>query len=108
MVRSISLVSNLPQLQRLIKIDPNAYREEFLQQWNHYAAIRQIFFMDPGGQQSQRYRELVSFISQVGPIVYLNHIRYMLCSIHTVRCIGRKVFPEGDGRISRTTLIRPA
>ena len=65
MVRCIPLVSNLPQLQRLIKIDPNAYREEFLQQWNHYAAIRQIFFMDPG-QQSQRYRELVSFISQVG------------------------------------------
>ena len=33
---------------------------------------------------------------------------YVVQYIHTVRCIGRKVFPEGDGRISRTTLIRPA
>ncbi|KAF8201579.1 protein required for actin cytoskeleton organization and cell cycle progression [Pholiota molesta] len=64
MGRGVLLTSNLPQLQNLIKRDPVAYKEEFLQQWNHYNSIRQIFKINPD-EQAQHYRELVSFISQV-------------------------------------------
>ncbi|KAH7907971.1 SDA1-domain-containing protein [Hygrophoropsis aurantiaca] len=64
MVRGILLTSNLPQLQNLIKRDPAAYKEEFLQQWSHYDSIRQIFQVNPD-EQAHHFRELVSFISQV-------------------------------------------
>ena len=67
MGRGVLLTSNLPQLQNLIKRDPVAYKEEFLQQWNHYNSIRQIFKINPD-EQAQHYRELVTFISQVGSI----------------------------------------
>ncbi|KAG6850477.1 hypothetical protein H0H93_012898 [Arthromyces matolae] len=64
MGRGILLTANLPQLQNLIKRDPQAYKEEFLQQWNHYNSIREIFKIHPD-EQAQHFRELVSFISQV-------------------------------------------
>jgi protein SDA1 len=57
-------MSNLPQLQNQIKRDPEAYREEFLQQWNHYNSTREIFLLNPS-EHAQHFRELVSFISQV-------------------------------------------
>jgi protein SDA1 len=64
MGRGVLLTSNLPQLQNLIKRDPVAYKEEFLQQWNHYNSIHQIFKINPG-EQAQHFKELVAFISQV-------------------------------------------
>jgi hypothetical protein len=67
MVRGLLRTSNLPQLQNLIKRDPVSYKEEFLQQWNHYNSIRQIFQINPADQASH-FRELVTFISQVGSL----------------------------------------
>lgn len=64
MARGILLTANLPQLQNLIKRDPDAYREEFLQQWTHYNSTREIFRINPD-EQAQHFRELVAFISQV-------------------------------------------
>ncbi|KAI0272597.1 SDA1-domain-containing protein [Gloeopeniophorella convolvens] len=64
MARGILRTSNLPQLQNLIKRDPASYKEEFLQQWNHYNSIRQIFLTNPD-EQATHFRELVTFISQV-------------------------------------------
>ncbi|EIW85329.1 protein required for actin cytoskeleton organization and cell cycle progression [Coniophora puteana RWD-64-598 SS2] len=64
MGRGILLTSNLPQLQNLIKRDPAAYKEEFLQQWSHYESIRQIFQINPT-DQAHHFKELVTFISQV-------------------------------------------
>ena len=64
MVRGLLRTSNLPQLQNLIKRDPVSYKEEFLQQWNHYNSTRQIFQINPAEQPSH-FRELVTFISQV-------------------------------------------
>ena len=64
MGRGVLLTSNLPQLQNLIKRDPPAYKEEFLQQWNHYNSIRQIFQINPD-ENAQHFRELVSFVAQV-------------------------------------------
>ncbi|KAK2467113.1 hypothetical protein APHAL10511_001371 [Amanita phalloides] len=63
MVRGV-LPANLPQLQNLIKRDPLAYREEFLQQWNHYNNTRHLFGLNPNDQTSH-FRELLAFISQV-------------------------------------------
>ncbi|KAG7093623.1 hypothetical protein E1B28_007287 [Marasmius oreades] len=64
MPRGILLTANLPQLQNLIKRDPPGYRDEFLQQWNHYNSIRQIFRLNPDEHAAQ-FRELVAFIAQV-------------------------------------------
>ncbi|KAF9070325.1 SDA1-domain-containing protein [Rhodocollybia butyracea] len=62
--RSVLLTSNLPQLQNLIKRDPPSYKDEFLQQWNHYNSIRLIFHLNPD-EHAQHFRELVAFIAQV-------------------------------------------
>ncbi|KAJ3794463.1 SDA1-domain-containing protein [Lentinula aff. detonsa] len=62
--RSVLLTSNLPQLQNLIKRDPASYKDEFLQQWNHYNSIRLIFHLNPD-EHAQHFRELVAFIAQV-------------------------------------------
>ncbi|KAG5636106.1 hypothetical protein H0H81_009102 [Sphagnurus paluster] len=64
MGRGVLLTANLPQLQNLIKRDPTGYKEEFLQQWNHYNSIREIFKIHPD-EQAQHFGELVTFISQV-------------------------------------------
>ncbi|KAJ7074422.1 SDA1-domain-containing protein [Mycena amicta] len=64
MGRGMLLTANLPQLQNLIKRDPEGYKEEFLQQWNHFNSIRRIFATNPD-EQATHFRELVNFISQV-------------------------------------------
>ncbi|KAF5372978.1 hypothetical protein D9758_001786 [Tetrapyrgos nigripes] len=60
----VLLTANLPQLQNLIKRDPVSYKDEFLQQWNHYNSIRLIFHLNPD-EHAQHFRELVTFIAQV-------------------------------------------
>ena len=70
MVRGLLRTSNLPQLQNLIKRDPVSYKEEFLQQWNHYNSTRQIFQVNPD-EQASHFRELVAFISQARNPVYI-------------------------------------
>ena len=80
MVRGILLTSNLPQLQNLIKRDPINYKEEFLQQWNHYKSIRKIFQVSPDEQQAQRFREVLTFISQV--LMVLSGCGLILLNFH--------------------------
>lgn len=63
---SALLTSNLPQLQNLIKRDPAGYREEFMQQWNHYESMRRLFELNPD-EEGERFREVITFISQVRP-----------------------------------------
>ncbi len=92
MGRGVLLTSNLPQLQNLIKRDPIAYREEFLQQWNHYNSICQIFKINPD-EQAEHYRELVSFISQV------KCIRYIVTGLSDYLS-GRDMLSARDCRIS--------
>uniref|UniRef100_A0A452TPN6 Protein SDA1 n=1 Tax=Ursus maritimus TaxID=29073 RepID=A0A452TPN6_URSMA len=59
------LPSNLPQLQNLIKRDPPAYIEEFLQQYNHYKSNVEIFRLQPN-KPSKELAELVMFMAQIG------------------------------------------
>ena len=92
MGRGVLLTSNLPQLQNLIKRDPVAYREEFLQQWNHYNSVRQIFHLNPD-EQAQHFRELVTFISQV------RKRTFAVAQQPAHIALGRNMLPQGDRRV---------
>lgn len=58
------LPDNLPQLQNLIKRDPESYREEFQQQYRHFLSTLEVFRLSPD-QQNKSLDELVMFIAQV-------------------------------------------
>ncbi|KAM9142445.1 protein SDA1 homolog [Pangshura tecta] len=68
------LPRNLPQLQNLIKRDPPAYTEEFLQQYRHYQSNVEIFKLQPD-KPSKELAELVIFLAQVGHC-YPEHLVY--------------------------------
>lgn len=58
------LPNNLPQLQNLIKRDPESYKEEFQQQWRHFTSTLQVFELSPG-EFNKSLEELVMFLAQV-------------------------------------------
>jgi protein SDA1 len=64
MNKKVSVVMKLPQLQNLIKRDPESYREEFLMQKRHFDSEIDIFKLRPT-KDSDRFTELVTFISHV-------------------------------------------
>ncbi|KAG8010789.1 Protein SDA1-like protein [Nibea albiflora] len=87
--QSNKLPNNLPQLQNLIKRDPQSYVEEFLQQYRHYQSNVQIFRLQPD-KPNKELAELVMFLAQVGHC-YLQHLSTfpqelseLLLSHHTV------------------------
>ncbi|KAJ1848502.1 Severe Depolymerization of Actin [Coemansia sp. RSA 2708] len=63
-VRSANLLSNLPQLQNLIKRDPRSYEEEFNQQLHHFEASLAIFELKPD-EDAKEFGELIHFLAQV-------------------------------------------
>ncbi|KAK8853190.1 hypothetical protein IAR55_003892 [Kwoniella newhampshirensis] len=72
--RGILLTSNLPQLQNLIKRDPEGYREEFLTQYNHYLSLLRLHQVSSAGattsssatdKSNELFGDLITFISQV-------------------------------------------
>lgn len=54
----------LAELQNLVKRDPEAYTEEFMQQYRHYQSIREIMRLKPS-QQPDKFGEMVMFMAQV-------------------------------------------
>lgn len=73
--RGPSLLASLPNLQNLIKRDPASYTDEFMIQWSHYNALRNIVEQgistanSTAGKASsdeERFRLLVAFVAQVG------------------------------------------
>ncbi|KAL5012793.1 hypothetical protein ScPMuIL_011344 [Solemya velum] len=58
------LPNNLPQLQNVIKRDPESYKDEFLQQYRHYQSNLQVFQLKPS-QYSKTLEDLVTFLSQI-------------------------------------------
>ncbi len=58
------LPNNLPQLQNLIKRDPESYEEEFLQQLRHFSSTLQVFALTPT-EFNESLDELVMFLAQV-------------------------------------------
>ena len=45
MSRKADLSANLPQLQNLIKRDPESYKEDFEQQYRFFQSSLQVFFL---------------------------------------------------------------
>ena len=54
--RSETLVSNLPQLQNLIRRDPSSYKQEFLTQWRHWTSALTLLQLSP--QHTQHIQSL--------------------------------------------------
>eukprot|EP00927_Polykrikos_kofoidii_P019530 TRINITY_DN19140_c0_g1_i2.p1 TRINITY_DN19140_c0_g1~~TRINITY_DN19140_c0_g1_i2.p1 ORF type:complete len:694 (+),score=142.15 TRINITY_DN19140_c0_g1_i2:55-2082(+) len=57
---------SLPQLQSLMKKDPEAYTAEFDQQWSHFESMMEIFKLKPQKPHSS-FSEQVMFLSHVAP-----------------------------------------
>ncbi|CRL01321.1 CLUMA_CG014210, isoform A, partial [Clunio marinus] len=58
------LPDNLPQLQNLVKRDPESYKEDFLQQYKFFLNTLEIFKLSPD-KESKSLDELVMFLAQV-------------------------------------------
>lgn len=58
------LPDNLPQLQNLIKRDPESYKEEFLQQYQHFLSVLEIFRLEPD-KENKSLCESIMFLSQI-------------------------------------------
>ncbi|XP_073846858.1 SDA1 domain containing protein Mys45A [Musca autumnalis] len=58
------LPDNLPQLQNLIKRDPESYKDEFQQQYRHFLSSLEVFALNPT-EENKSLDELVMFIAQV-------------------------------------------
>ncbi|KAH9113702.1 hypothetical protein AeMF1_012141 [Aphanomyces euteiches] len=58
------VMGKLPQLQNMIKRDPDAYRDEFVMQLRHYESEVAIFRLQPS-KQSEQFGHLVTFLSHV-------------------------------------------
>uniref|UniRef100_A0A3P8TRQ5 Protein SDA1 n=1 Tax=Amphiprion percula TaxID=161767 RepID=A0A3P8TRQ5_AMPPE len=87
--QSNKLPNNLPQLQNLIKRDPQSYVDEFLQQYRHYQSNVQIFKLQPD-KSNKELAELVMFLAQVGHCylqqlsTFPQELTELLLSYHTV------------------------
>eukprot|EP01041_Mallomonas_annulata_P006471 gene6471-13069_t len=64
--QKLALILNLPHLQNLIKRDPHAYKEEFEMQRKRFESELEIFKLRPT-IDSERFTDLVTFISHVAP-----------------------------------------
>ena len=89
--RAALLPTNLPHLQNLVKRNPGSYKEEFLQQWQHYQSSYAIFLLRPD-EEGQHFIDLAKFISQVhSPSAF--KLRYL--------CVGCELLSRSHRRISR-------
>ena len=61
-----AVVDKLPQLQDLIKRDPDSYREEFLRQKQHFDSQFEIFKLRPT-KNNDRFISLIDFMAHVAP-----------------------------------------
>ncbi|XP_052893504.1 protein SDA1 homolog isoform X2 [Anopheles moucheti] len=67
------LPDNLPQLQNLIKRDPDSYRDEFLQQYHHFHSVLDIFRLEPD-KENKSLCESIMFLAQVAQC-YLEELK---------------------------------
>lgn len=63
-IRRVELSMRLPQLQNMIKRDPESYREEFLQQQHHFLSELEIFKLNPS-VDGKTFGTLANFLSHV-------------------------------------------
>ncbi|XP_050077066.1 protein SDA1 homolog [Anopheles maculipalpis] len=67
------LPDNLPQLQNLIKRDAESYRDEFLQQYQHFHSVLDIFRLEPD-KENKSLCESIMFLAQVAQC-YLEELK---------------------------------
>lgn len=91
------LPNNLPQLQNLIKRDPESYVEEFLQQYRHYQSNVQIFKLQPD-KANKELADLVMFLAQVGHC-YVQHLSSFAQEL-TELLLGHHTVLEPDLRMT--------
>lgn len=86
--RAAILPTNIILLQNVVRRDPESYHEEFVQQYSHYESMRDIFFMNPAGANSEEFGELIGFVSAVcnlypkETINFPNELRAILSNNH--------------------------
>uniref|UniRef100_A0A3Q2Q8B2 Protein SDA1 n=1 Tax=Fundulus heteroclitus TaxID=8078 RepID=A0A3Q2Q8B2_FUNHE len=87
--QSNKLPNNLPQLQNLIKRDPQSYVDEFLQQHRHYQSNVEIFKLQPD-KANRELADLLMFLSQVAHCytqqlsTFPRQLSELLMSFHSV------------------------
>ena len=59
------LIDKLPQLQNLVKRDPEGYRDEFTTQLRHFESELQIMMLHPSSENLDQFVSMVSFLSHV-------------------------------------------
>jgi protein SDA1 len=59
-------IISLPSLQSLMKKDPEAYVQEFTQQWSHFESMMEIFKLKPQ-KPEPTFNEQVMFLAHVAP-----------------------------------------
>ncbi|ORY87901.1 SDA1-domain-containing protein, partial [Protomyces lactucae-debilis] len=112
------LPTNLLSLQNLLKRDPPSYKEEFLQQLNHYTTTLEIFKQSPA-QPNHKFGELITFIAQVSicfpaeTAVFPDDLAYLLTKHHAVldpdlreKIVQNLVLLRNKGVISSISLIK--
>lgn len=62
--RAVLLGNNLPQLQNMIKRDPQSYKEEFLQQYRHFESSLSLFELKPS-EENKDFCDQAMFLAQV-------------------------------------------
>ena len=67
MSRSTFLDGKLGQLQNLVKRDPAAYKEEFLQQHQYFLSELEIYKLDPA-KKADHFSALISFLAHVAQV----------------------------------------
>lgn len=63
--RAAILPTNIILLQNVVKRDPQSYHEEFVQQYAHYEALRDIYLQSPQGADASEFCDLVGFVLAV-------------------------------------------
>ncbi|KAI2804800.1 hypothetical protein RDWZM_008092 [Blomia tropicalis] len=58
------LPNNLPQLQNCIKRDPSGYKDEFIQQYEHFKSLLDVFQFNPAINDKD-FKDLVLFLAHV-------------------------------------------
>lgn len=59
-------IMSLPQLQNLMKRDPEAYKTEFDQQWEHFVTMMEMFQLKPQ-RPHKNFGEQTMFLAHVSP-----------------------------------------
>ena len=97
------LPNNLPQLQNLIKRDPESYKEEFLQQLRHFSSTLQVFELSPT-EFNENLDELIMFLAQVAKCYPDNLSEYPQTLIDLLRKVRNPSNVQRNGKLHNSNV----